>query len=889
MYHLTEHFRVNGNVFKAYEYCKIGSQIIYPKDDVLFVEQFPHKGGFAYEKTILDYYVHDDKKIGLRDSTAYLLKYGEHIQNVLYNLQFYAKPISDSKVEQLNIPKPFGEDFRPSAISVLNYPFANVRYVNYLVPENNVYKTKDGSFIQTQNAFVNLDTGDVLTLMDDSSVDLPRLPTSVKGLEDIRLFAENNQVKFTATNMREYDPNIRVVTGNYNTKTGAYSNVNVLTSPNNVPCEKNWLPVPNTDHIIYNWSPLQIIKADGTTIVKHDTPPLFSLFRGSTIPIRWNSSWLVMVHFAEYSTPRKYYHCLVELEMETYRVLKVSLPFVFKTPSIEYCLSMRFVSETTLECYPSFMDSNVSKYTFTLGSLEWITLLENIQSNVVRVPVNVGVYWAGQFSECRPNGYIENFVNKLKTKKPSSFLFFQNDGIMSDDNYNAALSTTTETRLVFIPESRCNQIEMCAKSNTIPIICVLSTRATKKPNLLHVPLDDTIFEHGLSHIFKDINITSWEKRRSQVFWRGNLGGYERPSIREQVVQKLFDNIHSDVKFAFSGYNGAYSETINKKYIIGIRSNLQCFFNYKYLLIIDGVTIASNHQWTFGSGAVPIMVTHPDNNWWFKQYLIPMKHYVPIQYDLSDLEEKIQWLVDNDEQAREIAENALKLSQEIFTSNFQKEYVTNEANRILTLTYEYNKLLAHYTTKCQLRSDINEHLPTLYEYTQKCNSVVECGVRNIVSSYAFGLGLLNNSNNSYTLIDPYKSKQIDGFLDLCKQEGVNASFIEKSDLECELVETDLLFIDTWHVYGQLKRELAYWHLSVKKYIIMHDTTVDEWEGETIRCRWNAAKQSIQHNIPVEEITKGLWPAIEEFLIDHPEWTVEKRFTNNNGLTILTRCL
>lgn len=197
------------------------------------------------------------------------------------------------------------------------------------------------------------------------------------------------------------------------------------------------------------------------------------------------------------------------------------------------------------------------------------------------------------------------------------------------------------------------------------------------------------------------------------------------------------------------------------------------------------------------------------------------------------------------------------------------------------------MLVNYHSKCQSYSDIFEHLPTLYEYTKKCNSVVECGVRDIVSSYAFGSGLIGNPNNSYTMVDPYKSAHIDGFLQLCRNEGVNARFIQESDIKCPLVETDLLFIDTWHIYGHLKRELAYWHSFVKKYIIMHDTTVDEWQGETIRCGWNAHQQSIQHGIPVEEINKGLWPAIEEFLADHPEWKLEKRFVNNNGLTILAR--
>jgi hypothetical protein len=57
-----------------------------------------------------------------------------------------------------------------------------------------------------------------------------------------------------------------------------------------------------------------------------------------------------------------------------------------------------------------------------------------------------------------------------------------------------------------------------------------------------------------------------------------------------------------------------------------------------------------------------------------------------------------------------------------------------------------------------------------------------------------------------------------------------------------VDTDLLFIDTWHVYGHLKRELAYWHSYAKKFIILHDTTVDEIYGETIRMRQNPVEQS-----------------------------------------------
>jgi hypothetical protein len=42
----------------------------------------------------------------------------------------------------------------------------------------------------------------------------------------------------------------------------------------------------------------------------------------------------------------------------------------------------------------------------------------------------------------------------------------------------------------------------------------------------------------------------------------------------------------------------------------------------------------------------------------------------------------------------------------------------------------------YEELCKMPSDINEHLPTLYRYAKECESVLECGVRGCVSSWAF---------------------------------------------------------------------------------------------------------------------------------------------------------
>jgi hypothetical protein len=69
--------------------------------------------------------------------------------------------------------------------------------------------------------------------------------------------------------------------------------------------------------------------------------------------------------------------------------------------------------------------------------------------------------------------------------------------------------------------------------------------------------------------------------------------------------------------------------------------------------------------------------------------------------------------------------------------------------------------------------------------------------------------------------------IQELLTVTKDLPVKIDYKWINNLQLELQEKfDLTFIDTWHIYGQLKRELAKFAPITNKYIIMHDTTVDE---------------------------------------------------------------
>ena len=190
-------------------------------------------------------------------------------------------------------------------------------------------------------------------------------------------------------------------------------------------------------------------------------------------------------------------------------------------------------------------------------------------------------------------------------------------------------------------------------------------------------------------------------------------------------------------------------------------------------------------------------------------------------------------------------------------------------------------------------DIYEHLPTLYKYATECSCILECGVRECISTWSFVKGLIDNntikkkllvndiedcSNDNLFLIEHYCNKY-----NICFEKIWQNNF----DLNTESTEIDMVFIDTWHVYGQLKRELAKFSKIATKYIILHDTHIDEFIGESIRCHLNIDEQMKTSGYSRWEIENGLGLALKEFIETDDEWYVEKRFLNCNGLTILKK--
>ncbi len=168
---------------------------------------------------------------------------------------------------------------------------------------------------------------------------------------------------------------------------------------------------------------------------------------------------------------------------------------------------------------------------------------------------------------------------------------------------------------------------------------------------------------------------------------------------------------------------------------------------------------------------------------------------------------------------------------------------------------------HYV---ESNNDICQHLSTLRDYARGLDTVVELGVRSLVSTWAFLLARPKNLI-SVDIVHPAFYKEHDpmgGDTEIVFQEakrlGVDFRFILGDSITVQLPECDLMFFDTLHTFKQLDAELKAHGERVNKYMIFHDT---------------------------ETFSEELKPAIRDFMMGHHEWSVAKVFTNNNGLMIL----
>lgn len=223
--------------------------------------------------------------------------------------------------------------------------------------------------------------------------------------------------------------------------------------------------------------------------------------------------------------------------------------------------------------------------------------------------------------------------------------------------------------------------------------------SNRKDQIL-IPDTDFISSYGYEDMrfhFR-ANPISWEQKREVLFWRGSSTGIS-PSGSWRDLQRV-----KLCKIALDCPNQALfdvglshlvqldkiaeHEIKNLGYLKDYKP-IRLLNTFKYLIDVDG----NSNAWSslflkLLSGSVVLKVESEGGyKQWYYDRLIPWQHYVPIKKDLSDLQDKLDWLKHNEQKARQIAKSSEDFAfQTLFESELsdsvdliKKNLITNHSN------------------------------------------------------------------------------------------------------------------------------------------------------------------------------------------------------------------
>jgi hypothetical protein len=172
-----------------------------------------------------------------------------------------------------------------------------------------------------------------------------------------------------------------------------------------------------------------------------------------------------------------------------------------------------------------------------------------------------------------------------------------------------------------------------------------------------LPLEDLYIPSYYISILNDD--MSFNKKKKNCVWRGcNSGQFfiknNNKGSRESLVLKYGKHPLYNIGLSYANYkcnsNINYNIEDYVKRTLSIKEQLE----YMFIISVEGNDFATNLSWIMLSNSVPLMPVPYVETWKMESNLIPYVHYVPLNNDCSDLDEKMDWCLNNIHKCEEIA-------------------------------------------------------------------------------------------------------------------------------------------------------------------------------------------------------------------------------------------
>lgn len=172
-----------------------------------------------------------------------------------------------------------------------------------------------------------------------------------------------------------------------------------------------------------------------------------------------------------------------------------------------------------------------------------------------------------------------------------------------------------------------------------------------------------------------IHTIPWHERLGVAFWRGSTTGVRTSDSWKSIpriqmceicnaedVRPLFDvGVSSLAQISKGELNEIHKSGLTRNYFPIFSSN-----QYKYQIDIDGNTNAwaGLFQKLLSESAVLKVESPYGFGQWYYDKLVPWENFVPVKSDMSDLVQKVRWLMANDDEARRIGSMGASLARSL---------------------------------------------------------------------------------------------------------------------------------------------------------------------------------------------------------------------------------
>ena len=104
-------------------------------------------------------------------------------------------------------------------------------------------------------------------------------------------------------------------------------------------------------------------------------------------------------------------------------------------------------------------------------------------------------------------------------------------------------------------------------------------------------------------------------------------------------------------------------------------SIEDHLKYKFILCVEGVDVATNLKWVMSSNSIAVMAKPKIESWFMEKQLIGNFHYIEIKDDYSDLEERLNYYINNIDECLEIINNA---------NEYVKQFKNEEREKLISL-------------------------------------------------------------------------------------------------------------------------------------------------------------------------------------------------------------